>query len=116
MAAHGCKLCSSRARASPQRRIAAAASSGRVATAHPSAGRRAPMRDHRHVRAEESIALLGIDERSATDARGPSAQLQLSTWRKRKGIEPSKPSLARGFIGFEDRGRHQSGTRFRYRR
>jgi len=34
------------------------------------------------------------------------------TWRKRKGIEPSDPSLARGSIGFEDRGRHQSGTRF----
>src|SRR5882757_6962260 len=33
-------------------------------------------------------------------------------WRKRKGIEPSEPSLARGSIGFEDRGRHQSGTRF----
>jgi len=34
-------------------------------------------------------------------------------WRKRKGIEPSKPLLAQSFIGFEDRGRHQSGTRFR---
>ena len=29
------------------------------------------------------------------------------------GIEPTNPSLARRFIGFEDRGRHQSGTRFR---
>ena len=28
------------------------------------------------------------------------------------GIEPTNPSLARRFIGFEDRGRHQSGTRF----
>jgi PAS domain S-box-containing protein len=31
------------------------------------------------------------------------------------GIEPTNPSLARRFIGFEDRGRHQSGTRFRVR-
>ncbi len=36
-------------------------------------------------------------------------------WRKRKGIEPSKRTLARRFIGFEDRGRHQSGTRFHWR-
>jgi hypothetical protein len=42
-------------------------------------------------------------------------QLQASK-RKRTGIEPAKPTLARGFIGFEDRGRHQSGTRFRWRR
>jgi hypothetical protein len=28
------------------------------------------------------------------------------------GIEPTKPLLAQSFIGFEDRGRHQSGTRF----
>jgi hypothetical protein len=33
--------------------------------------------------------------------------------RKRMGIEPTKPLLAQSFIGFEDRGRHQSGTRFR---
>ncbi len=33
-------------------------------------------------------------------------------WRKRMGIEPTKPLLAQSFIGFEDRGRHQSGTRF----
>jgi hypothetical protein len=31
------------------------------------------------------------------------------------GIEPTKPLLAQSFIGFEDRGRHQSGTRFRRR-
>lgn len=36
-------------------------------------------------------------------------------WRKRKGIEPSVPPLARSTIGFEDRGRHQFGTRFRRR-
>ncbi len=28
------------------------------------------------------------------------------------GIEPTKPLLAQSFIGFEDRGRHQSDTRF----
>ena len=28
------------------------------------------------------------------------------------GIEPTMPLLAQSFIGFEDRGRHQSGTRF----
>jgi hypothetical protein len=28
------------------------------------------------------------------------------------GIEPTVPPLARSTIGFEDRGRHQSGTRF----
>lgn len=33
-------------------------------------------------------------------------------WRKRMGIEPTKPLLAQSFIGFEDRGRHQSGTHF----
>ena len=37
-----------------------------------------------------------------------------SSWRKRMGIEPTNPSLARRFIGFEDRGRHQSDARFRY--
>jgi hypothetical protein len=31
------------------------------------------------------------------------------------GIEPTKPLLSQSFIGFEDRGRHQSGTRFRGR-
>ena len=31
------------------------------------------------------------------------------------GIEPTKPLLAQSFIGFEDRGRHQSGTRFQMR-
>jgi hypothetical protein len=31
------------------------------------------------------------------------------------GIEPTKPLLAQSFIGFEDRGRHQSGTRFHRR-
>ncbi len=31
------------------------------------------------------------------------------------GIEPTKPLLAQSFIGFEDRGRHQSGTHFRAR-
>jgi hypothetical protein len=31
------------------------------------------------------------------------------------GIEPTKPLLAQSFIGFEDRGRHQSGTRFQAR-
>jgi hypothetical protein len=29
------------------------------------------------------------------------------------GIEPTMPLLAQSIIGFEDRGRHQSGTRFR---
>ncbi len=28
------------------------------------------------------------------------------------GIEPTMPLLAQSIIGFEDRGRHQSGTRF----
>jgi hypothetical protein len=28
------------------------------------------------------------------------------------GIEPTKPLLAQSFIGFEDRGRHQSDARF----
>jgi hypothetical protein len=32
--------------------------------------------------------------------------------RKRTGIEPAMPLLAQSIIGFEDRGRHQSGTRF----
>jgi hypothetical protein len=31
------------------------------------------------------------------------------------GIEPTMPLLAQSIIGFEDRGRHQSGTRFRGR-
>ena len=31
------------------------------------------------------------------------------------GIEPTNPSLARRFIGFEDRGRHQSDAHFRWR-
>ena len=31
------------------------------------------------------------------------------------GIEPTKPLLAQSFIGFEDRGRHQSDARFRPR-
>lgn len=31
------------------------------------------------------------------------------------GIEPTMPLLAQSIIGFEDRGRHQSGTRFRRR-
>jgi hypothetical protein len=31
------------------------------------------------------------------------------------GIEPTKPLLAQSFIGFEDRGRHQSDARFRGR-
>src|SRR5256885_4553526 len=31
------------------------------------------------------------------------------------GIEPTMPLLAQSIIGFEDRGRHQSGTRFRAR-
>jgi len=31
------------------------------------------------------------------------------------GIEPTKPLLAQSFIGFEDRGRHQSGTHFHTR-
>ncbi len=29
------------------------------------------------------------------------------------GIEPTMPLLAQSIIGFEDRGRHQSGARFR---
>ena len=29
------------------------------------------------------------------------------------GIEPTMPLLSQSIIGFEDRGRHQSGTRFR---
>ena len=37
-------------------------------------------------------------------------------WRKRKGIEPSKPLLAQSFIGFEDRAAHQLRTRFHRRR
>ena len=28
------------------------------------------------------------------------------------GIEPTMPLLSQSIIGFEDRGRHQSGTRF----
>lgn len=32
------------------------------------------------------------------------------------GIEPTNPSLARRFIGFEDRGQHQSSARFHGRR
>jgi hypothetical protein len=28
------------------------------------------------------------------------------------GIEPTKPLLAQSFIGFEDRGRHQSDAHF----
>ena len=43
----------------------------------------------------------------------PSFRGATQPWRKRKGIEPSDPSLARGSIGFEDRGQHQSSTRFR---
>src|SRR5688572_28375129 len=35
--------------------------------------------------------------------------------RKRTGIEPAVRSLARRTIGFEDRARHQSRTRFRWR-
>ncbi len=31
------------------------------------------------------------------------------------GIEPTKPLLAQSFIGFEDRGRHQSDARFHWR-
>ncbi len=31
------------------------------------------------------------------------------------GIEPTMPLLAQSIIGFEDRGRHQFGTRFRHR-
>ncbi len=31
------------------------------------------------------------------------------------GIEPTMPLLAQSIIGFEDRGRHQSGTRFHRR-
>jgi hypothetical protein len=31
------------------------------------------------------------------------------------GIEPTMPLLAQSIIGFEDRGRHQSGTHFRGR-
>ena len=37
---------------------------------------------------------------------------EVARWRKRMGIEPTKPLLAQSIIGFEDRGRHQSGTRF----
>ena len=44
--------------------------------------------------------------------RAEPRAIEREGWRKRKGIEPSDPSLARGSIGFEDRGRHQSGTRF----
>jgi hypothetical protein len=29
------------------------------------------------------------------------------------GIEPTMPLLSQSIIGFEDRGRHQSGTHFR---
>lgn len=36
-----------------------------------------------------------------------------ATQRKRTGIEPAVPSRKGGTIGFEDRARHQSGTRFR---
>ena len=32
------------------------------------------------------------------------------------GIEPTMPLLSQSIIGFEDRGRHQSGTRFHCRR
>ena len=30
------------------------------------------------------------------------------------GIEPTMPLLSQSIIGFEDRGRHQSGTRFHH--
>jgi nitrite reductase (NADH) small subunit len=42
----------------------------------------------------------------------PDAAVTISRWRKRTGIEPANQTLARRFIGFEDRGRHQSSTRF----
>ena len=35
--------------------------------------------------------------------------------RKRMGIEPTVPPLARSTIGFEDRAAHQSQMRFRWR-
>lgn len=55
------------------------------------------------------------DDRTATRALElVKKQLgeELLTWRKRMGIEPTMPLLAQSIIGFEDRGRHQSGTRF----
>src|SRR5687767_1595584 len=39
--------------------------------------------------------------------------IELLVWRRRMGIEPTVPPLARSTIGFEDRGWHQSSTRFR---
>ncbi len=45
----------------------------------------------------------------------PALSSSLTIWRKRMGIEPTKPLLAQSFIGFEDRGRHQSDARFRTR-
>lgn len=49
-------------------------------------------------------------------ARGSRRLLVIQRYenkRKRMGIEPTMPLLAQSIIGFEDRGRHQSGTRFR---
>lgn len=74
-------------------------------------GPQPPVRSRRRPTGARRCRLVPRWFQGLTARPGGSAVVVLR-WRKRKGIEPSEPSLARGSIGFEDRGRHQSGTRF----